>query len=296
MFWSPNVRLYRQFRRHIANPRQVYIEKSSIRYKSIIKSRRRSFSASVPSETPEVQKSRIKVSKDERKAMVETFVNKYKAMNAGKFPTASQARKETGGSYYVIRQILQELEYNSKMSSMCTKDLSSVENYSTKKNVMSTEELSGSSVTSQDAQKTNEILVGEEFIKGSESSTDAAEVSGNFSTFDADTSEDGQIRNKILMENQNSNYVATKPHRGVGEAEESMHSHPEKPEDNVKEDTGSEDKLKFDGLKPKAKQRKSSWELYKEPSEDAESQGKSSVWENLKSLANGFLGIWKKHL
>ncbi|KAL2487651.1 uncharacterized protein Fot_41000 [Forsythia ovata] len=285
MFCSPNVRLYRQFRRHIANPRQVYIDTSSIGHKSIVKWRGRSFSASVPSDTPGVKKSRKRVSKDERKAMVETFVNKYKAMNAGKFPTISKARQETGGSYYVIRQILQELVYNSKTSSMDTKDSSSMGNYTMKKNEMSTgfEELSRSSVTSQDAQKTNEILVGEEFINRNESSIDAAQVSGNVSTFNADINEDCQIYNENLLENQNSIYVATKHHQGVG------------PKDNVKEETASEDMSKFDGLKPKAKQQESSRELYKELSKDAESQGKSSVWENLKSFANGFLGIWRKH-
>ncbi|CAI9776343.1 unnamed protein product [Fraxinus pennsylvanica] len=270
MFWSPNVRHYRQFRRHNANPRQVYIETSSIGHSSIIKWRGRLFSASVPSDTNEVKKSRKKVSKDERRAMVENFVNKYKAMNAGKFPTAFKAMKEAGGSYYFIRQILQELEYNSKMSSMGTKDLSSVGNYSMKKNEMSTEELS------------------------SGSSTDAAQVSGNVSTFDANISKDGQIYNENSLENQNSNYVATKPHRGVGEVDKILHSHPQKPEDYVKEETGSDDTLKFDRLKPKAQKGKSSRELYREPSEDAEPEGKSSVWENLKSLANGFLGIWRK--
>jgi molybdenum-dependent DNA-binding transcriptional regulator ModE len=37
-------------------------------------------------------------------------------MNAGKFPTISAAKKEVGGSYYTIRKIIQELEYNSKIS------------------------------------------------------------------------------------------------------------------------------------------------------------------------------------
>ncbi|XP_010248508.1 PREDICTED: uncharacterized protein LOC104591401 isoform X2 [Nelumbo nucifera] len=47
--------------------------------------------------------------------MVESFVDEFRASNAGKFPTPSVARKHLGGSYYVIRQILQELEYRSKL-------------------------------------------------------------------------------------------------------------------------------------------------------------------------------------
>lgn len=39
---------------------------------------------------------------------------RYRASNGGKFPTASSIRQQTGGSYYVIRAIIQELEYKSK--------------------------------------------------------------------------------------------------------------------------------------------------------------------------------------
>ena len=38
-------------------------------------------------------------------------------MNAGKFPTASIAVKQVGGSYYTVRKIIQELQYKSKLSS-----------------------------------------------------------------------------------------------------------------------------------------------------------------------------------
>lgn len=55
-------------------------------------------------------------------------------MNAGKFPTASDARKEVGGSYYTIRQILQELEYNSKMSPIDIREATSKVNDTMKKN------------------------------------------------------------------------------------------------------------------------------------------------------------------
>ncbi|GAB2292627.1 hypothetical protein Dimus_026864 [Dionaea muscipula] len=58
--------------------------------------------------------SRKRVSIEERKAMVESYVSKYRASNAGKFPTASNAQKEVGGAYYTIRRIMQELVYNSK--------------------------------------------------------------------------------------------------------------------------------------------------------------------------------------
>lgn len=49
-------------------------------------------------------------------------------MNAGKFPTVTAAQKEVGGSYYVVRKVLQELEYKSKI---CSSN-SSYENLSAK--------------------------------------------------------------------------------------------------------------------------------------------------------------------
>ena len=42
-------------------------------------------------------------------------------MNGGKFPTASFAVKQVGGSYYTVRKIIQELQYRSKLSSSDTR-------------------------------------------------------------------------------------------------------------------------------------------------------------------------------
>ena len=42
---------------------------------------------------------------------------RHRAINAGKFPRISDAVKQVGGSYYVVRKIIQELEYKSKMNS-----------------------------------------------------------------------------------------------------------------------------------------------------------------------------------
>lgn len=37
-------------------------------------------------------------------------------MNDGKLPSTSDTQKHVGGSYYVVKKILQELQYNSNMS------------------------------------------------------------------------------------------------------------------------------------------------------------------------------------
>lgn len=48
--------------------------------------------------------------------MIMITVCRYRAMNAGKFPTPSYAHKQVGGCYYIVRRILQELQYTAKMS------------------------------------------------------------------------------------------------------------------------------------------------------------------------------------
>ncbi|XP_038976931.1 uncharacterized protein LOC120107648 isoform X2 [Phoenix dactylifera] len=94
---------------------KTFIGTYSAFLKSNVKGRWKSFAASVPSGSYKPQKGQKK-SKEERRAMVEAFVDKYKSSNAGKFPTASHIRQEIGGSYYVVREIIQELRYNHKMS------------------------------------------------------------------------------------------------------------------------------------------------------------------------------------
>ncbi|CAA6675493.1 unnamed protein product [Spirodela intermedia] len=83
-------------------------------YRSNIQWRGKSFSASVPSDSPQHSKRPKRIPKLERRAMVESLVDKYRASNGGKFPTASSIRQQTGGSYYVVKAIIQELEYKAK--------------------------------------------------------------------------------------------------------------------------------------------------------------------------------------
>uniref|UniRef100_A0A453CGK5 AT3G52170-like helix-turn-helix domain-containing protein n=1 Tax=Aegilops tauschii subsp. strangulata TaxID=200361 RepID=A0A453CGK5_AEGTS len=63
---------------------------------------------------PKVQK---RLTKEERRAKVEEFVENYRASHEGKFPSATYVRKQVGGSYYVSWALLQELEYNSRLRS-----------------------------------------------------------------------------------------------------------------------------------------------------------------------------------
>ncbi|CAJ1952365.1 unnamed protein product [Sphenostylis stenocarpa] len=98
-------------------------------YVDLLKVQRHGWShaATVPSEAPHTQKGQKRVPRTERRAMVESFVNKYRAENAGKFPKISDAQKQVGGCYYVVREIIQELEYKSKTNSPNTVDKNLVE-------------------------------------------------------------------------------------------------------------------------------------------------------------------------
>ncbi|KAF3796192.1 hypothetical protein EJ110_NYTH03241 [Nymphaea thermarum] len=70
------------------------------------------FAALPDSSKPKKQGKRLP--KQERRLLVEKFVHKYRASNNGKFPGVQLAKNEVGGSYYVIREIIQELEYEHK--------------------------------------------------------------------------------------------------------------------------------------------------------------------------------------
>lgn len=55
------------------------------------------------------KKARIRRSKEERKAMVESFIKKYQYSNKGDFPSLSITQREVGGSFYTIREIVRDI-------------------------------------------------------------------------------------------------------------------------------------------------------------------------------------------
>ncbi|KAK8546200.1 hypothetical protein V6N13_067425 [Hibiscus sabdariffa] len=55
------------------------------------------------------KKSRVRRSKEERKAMVESFIKKYQESNNGNFPSLNLTHKEVGGSFYIVREIVREI-------------------------------------------------------------------------------------------------------------------------------------------------------------------------------------------
>ncbi|KAK9279001.1 hypothetical protein L1049_028583 [Liquidambar formosana] len=259
---------------------RVFTDITKVVRGSNIQWRGRSYAASVPSDLPKAQKGRKRVSKDERKAMVESFVNKYREMNAGKFPSADSARKEVGGSFYVIRKILQEIEYNSKISPL---------------------------------NKRNQNILEKELIKENESLTEYKEVSSSQMTVDAEIQNVSQkvaINGEVIGDSSDKHleakgdhfdFVATHSH--LQEKETAVDSHPsfEKPEEFKEGEAVTEDLQEFDGPKHKTEQDQGSPKLdnlarniSEKQENDEELPKKPTVWGNLKSLADGIINMWRK--
>lgn len=55
------------------------------------------------------KKPRVRKTKEERREMVESFVNTYRVSNNGKFPSVNLTHKEVGGSYYIVREIVRDI-------------------------------------------------------------------------------------------------------------------------------------------------------------------------------------------
>ena len=78
---------------------------------------------------PEVHK---RMTKEERRARVEEFIENFRASHEGKFPHATHVRQQVGGSYYTVLALLQELEYNSRLKNDVRNASFSSENFKEK--------------------------------------------------------------------------------------------------------------------------------------------------------------------
>lgn len=76
----------------------------------------RSFTMAAPVDGTVCQKDGKKRKKEERRIMVESFVQKYRSANGGKFPRLGFTHKEVGGCFYIIREIMQEMIHEHKAS------------------------------------------------------------------------------------------------------------------------------------------------------------------------------------
>ncbi|OIT24922.1 PREDICTED: uncharacterized protein LOC109216102 isoform X2 [Nicotiana attenuata] len=297
--------------------------------------RGKSFAASaVPSDSAAVKRQRKRVSKDERKAMVEAFVNKYRAMNGGKFPPTKGAMKEVGGSYYTIKKLVQELQYNSRMAVehkvTVVKEASTGEAATRKDKLLTKVEETLSSATAfkhgecEDGQLTNGILLEKEFTQNRKPSPELKEILSDRQAVDVGISQEAQPL--TIRGDTNSNHEAgAKPQTPIAaeksfgqemsrisgsdnkdaatqvlEPELETFSHFEEPETSIKQKVSTMETFKFDGLKLTDEQKhspeleKPTRELSNEHKADTQAESNSSMWRNLKSLAAGILNMWRK--
>ncbi|XP_051149780.1 uncharacterized protein LOC127264342 [Andrographis paniculata] len=274
MLGSPNVGLDMEI---------VAIESTNFIYGSNINDWERLYTSSAPapasSGVSEGKKIRKKDLWEERKSMVENYVNRYREMNAGKFPSASNIKANVGGSYYSVRKILQEMIYHSKTPFMDTKASVSLEKGAVKK--------AGPGVGSREVLPRNKIEHMSPILK--------VDMKDDISK---------SVKSKDKLQSPISDQSEIAKHDGpqfqclVNESKSSLQSDPG---NSSEYKTVHEDKVNLDGLQPTAELKQStesdvSWsESRKVPStKAAEPPKKSSVWHNLRSFANGILGIWKR--
>ncbi|GER29971.1 aspartyl/glutamyl-tRNA(Asn/Gln) amidotransferasesubunit B [Striga asiatica] len=234
----------------------VSIETSNIEHGSNIQWFARSYAASASPERLQTKNQRRKISKYERKSMVENFVNRYRNMNAGKFPTVTEVKKDVGGGYYFVRSIIQELAYKSKMSPVAVDKKEASDKIAIEKDKIST--------------NTEEISIAKDLGEGEIISQQPS----------------------ISLENDESKDVGIQSPNPIDQPTIKQHLDPE----NGK--TVHEDEHKFDWSQSKTElqelQEVSEREAHKAPNEVAERKEQTSMWENLKSFANGIFGMWKR--
>ncbi|WOK98785.1 hypothetical protein Cni_G07497 [Canna indica] len=211
--------------------------------------RGKSFAASVTSSPCKPQKHK-RIHIEERRALVESCVDKYKARNGGKFPSVSQVQQETGGSYYIIRQLVQELEYKTKFASL-NKGSENLSKADTNQNSV-VKEMPSTSVR-------------DETLKSNIGIKDEPSVSLNLES-EAHTSEFPSEAT-----------VGCKTDIGM------THSSHDAPRGKVVEDIG--DKALESEEHPVDHQRSFQQE---------DAQRTTNLWGNLRSLADGIIGIWRK--
>ncbi|KAJ0048235.1 hypothetical protein Pint_16594 [Pistacia integerrima] len=292
----------------LARNRTVLTEINNAVYGSNIQWRGRSQAASVPSDVPKAKRGHKKVSKDKRHAMVESFVNKYlflfvftysricklkqkvvlnltidlmlcsyRATHNGKFPTVTNAQKNVGGSFYVIRTILQELEYESKMSSS---DRGTDRNLGVgviKKNKVTVD-------VDVDVESQNELhkIVAQDLEIVDTSDRHLETEGGPLAS---------SVAGRTLFEE------VAKP---------AVHGGQSGSEDGEKEAMRTEEQNKSDYLLDPGdvKRKDKPYKGSSEPEQNAvgnsssepkdEVSKKSTLWGNLKSFADGFINMWKK--
>ncbi|XP_027125130.1 uncharacterized protein LOC113768311 isoform X1 [Coffea eugenioides] len=325
----------------------AFAETSNLVGGSKLQWRRSSFAVSAASDSSsEARKGRKRVSKDERRSMVESFVHRYRVLNLGKFPTVSEAQREVGGSYYTVRMLVQELQYKSQMPAINTKE-SEIEAETKRKVELSI--IIGDVLRNQIATEEDTIAYTQEIVKTPLRDSESTKGELEISDYLIKVSE-APIRKKTAGESEltettvpsvaqtSSDIEALKnesPPLRTSWEKQAVHKNDSLPEsdEHPKQDSSpsvSEEEISFsktgtssarsdksealsdgsdsrneepecDVIKFKDNQLEQSPEpekltrdLSKEQTDDADSPIESFTWKSLKSLADGFLNMWRK--
>ncbi|KAF6153410.1 hypothetical protein GIB67_003600 [Kingdonia uniflora] len=228
----------------------------------------------------------------------------YRISNAGKYPTAGTVKKQVGGSFYVIRLIVQELEYNSKMSSI------------NKGNETLFDEVSNEerqpSIEAEEVSRSETIidLTSSELSLGVEgdSNTEIIHVENIGTCNNLEAKEGSQASTwveKPVIEEASNPTTKDDYSDSIGpqnlQMEQELKSRPlpESPEDTVIETVTIQSCQEAKGPKgdvmPETELDNYEREdISRKENKEEELPKKSTMWGNLKSFADGFINLWRK--
>ncbi|XP_078167190.1 hydroxyproline-rich glycoprotein family protein isoform X2 [Carex rostrata] len=272
------------------------------RFSSSKRGRGKSYAASVKDETTKTHRIRKGIPKKERRAMIVSFVEKYRASNEGRFPHVSKVIKEIGGSYYVAREIVQELEYKYKYKLVQAGQSNLAQPVELKESSNGTSsDLIGEKVASTVA-VANKVT-----RKGRQRSTEAEgvkkeEVCGK--STDVSVEEQGRL---VATNDTTTNMDKTQPSFQGKEVKEAIRETITQPSLKVKEviesrkvetitETVEETPVKSEKFMmrdeiPMPEEIKGK---QKSNEHDQSSTEKGSIWGDLKSISDKIINFWKK--
>ncbi|KAI4374444.1 hypothetical protein MLD38_012437 [Melastoma candidum] len=219
-------------------------------------------STSVSTDIPSLLGRRRRISKEERHAMVESYVNEYRKRNNGKFPSAKDAMKHAGGGYYVVRKIVQELEYASRSPRLSSR------------NIISAESEHGDFIE-EVARKHTKL-----HVKGAKEGVKDASISSvklDFHYKEEDYLHETD-RTKWNAKNVEQRVVGLNVNPTAD-----LRSHTEKAEESATLEANQLTSQSHSG--PEVSDRRK---------EDAGYSGETSFWGSLKTIAGGFISIWRR--
>ncbi|XP_072955546.1 uncharacterized protein [Typha angustifolia] len=276
------------------NSKRVFVGISKTIFRSDPWRRGKSYAASVPADSFKPQNGQKRISKQARRALVEVFVEKYRASHEGKFPTASVVQQEVGGSFYTVREMVQELEYNCKMSPSNKSETIQLDK--TKKvNYLSSDAKKESSFSSRKKAPTMEVVGKIEIDE--DPSLKLAKVErqnhgesmrvqkSNASTFSTDHSE--QAEPSLSLKLETAQDTSTSP-SGETEIRTDMSATEILQDKNAQEEVGQMESDKVSKLDEQYSEQPSKYE------HEESSPPTANFWGNLKSFADGIINLWKK--